>query len=58
MQSEFNLDDIKDMSILIVNKMVEDGLLKDCTDTDDETEFNAQDIIREVLCARFNVEND
>jgi hypothetical protein len=58
MQTEFNLDDIKDMSILIVNKMVEDGLLKDCTDTDDETEFNAQDIIREVLCARFNIEND
>jgi hypothetical protein len=58
MQTEFNLDDIKDVSIIIVNKMVEDGLLKDCTDTDDETEFNAQDIIREVLCARFNIEND
>ena len=52
------LDDIKDLSILIVNKMVEEGILQDCTDTDDQTEFDAQDIIRQVLCRKLNIEND
>jgi len=52
------LDDIKDLSINIVNKMVEQGIIKDCTDTDDETEFYAQDIIREILCEKLNIEND
>jgi hypothetical protein len=52
------LDDIKDLSINIVNKMVEQGIIKDCTDTDDETEFDAQDIIREILCEKLNIEND
>ncbi len=53
-----NLDDIKDLSVVIVGKMVEDGIIPDCTDTDDETEFTAQDIIREVLCEKFGIEND
>lgn len=48
-----SLDDINDLSVVIVNKMVEDGLLPDCTDTDDETEFEAQDIIREALVEFF-----
>jgi hypothetical protein len=52
------LDDIKDLSIIIVNEMVEQGIIKDCTDTDDQTEFDAQDIIREILCNKFNIEND
>lgn len=52
------LDDIKDLSIIIVDKMVEEGILKDCTDTDDQTEFDAQDVIREILCNKFNIEND
>ena len=42
------LDDIKDLSIIIIGKMVEEGIIKDCTDTDDQTEFDAQDIIRDV----------
>ena len=29
------LDDIKDLSIIIVNEMIENGLIKDCTNTDD-----------------------
>lgn len=52
------LDEIKDLSIAIVDKMVNEGIIQDCTDTDDNSEFDAQDIIREILCARFNIEND
>ena len=52
------LDDIKDLSIIIVGKMVEEGIIKDCTNTDDQTEFDAQDVIREILCYKFNIEND
>lgn len=53
-----NLDDIKDVSIQITNKLVELGIIKDCTDTDDETEFIVQDTIREVLCEKLKIEND
>jgi hypothetical protein len=53
-----NLDDIKDLSILIVNTMVEENILPNCTDTEDNTEFDAQDIIRAILCAKFNIQND
>ena len=42
-------DDIKDIAIRIVDKFVDNGLVKDCTDTDDETEFEFQDIIFDVL---------
>jgi hypothetical protein len=52
------LDDIKDLSIIIVRKMVEEGIIKDCMDTEDQTEFDAQDIIREILCEKFNIKND
>jgi hypothetical protein len=52
------LDDIKDLSIIIVGKMVEEGIIKDCTDTDNQTECDAQDVIREILCKKFNIEND
>jgi hypothetical protein len=52
------LDDIKDLSIIIVGKMVEEGIIKDCMDTEDQTEFDAQDIIREILCEKFNIKND
>ena len=53
-----NLDDIKDLSINIIDGLVEEGIIKDCTDTDDQTECEAQDIIIEVLCRVFNIEND
>lgn len=52
------LDEIKDLSIIIVDKMVNEGIIKNCIDTDDQTEFDAQDIIREILCNKFNIEND
>jgi hypothetical protein len=56
--NKINLDYIKDLSLAIVDKMVEQGLIKNCIDTDDMDEFEAQDIIREVLCDKFNIEND
>lgn len=55
---KIDLDYIKDLSITIVDKMVEQGLIKDCIDTDEMDEFDAQDIIREVLCDKFNIKND
>ena len=38
-----------DIAIRIVNELVEQGLVKDCTDTDDWIEFEFQDTIKEVL---------
>ena len=52
------LDEIKDLSVLITGDLVLNGLIKDCTDTDDETEFEVQDQITETLCNRYNVKND
>jgi hypothetical protein len=42
-------DDTRDIAIKIVDKLVAEGLLKDCIDTDDETEFEVQDVIHNVL---------
>ncbi len=42
-------DDIADIALSIVDKMVTEGLIPDCTDTNDGSEFEAQDIIREKL---------
>lgn len=52
------LDDIKDLSVKIVGDLVLKGLVPDCTDTDDETEFEFQDSIVESLCEKFGVENE
>ena len=52
------LEQIKDLSVIIVGDLVLNGLIKDCTDTDDETEFEFQDVIVETLCQRFKVENE
>jgi hypothetical protein len=42
-------DEIKDVSIRITNKLIEMGYVPDCTDTDNEDEFDVQDMIREVI---------
>ncbi len=42
-------DDITDLAIRITNKLIEKGLVPDCTDTDDETEFEFQDAIKEQI---------
>ena len=52
------LEEIKDLSVLIVGDLVLNGIVKNCTDTDDETEFEFQDKIVETLCEKFKVKND
>ena len=42
-------DDIRDIAIRIVDNLVELGYVPDCTDTDDEIEFEVQDMIVEEL---------
>ena len=42
-------NDITDIAISIVDELVEQGLIKDCTDTDDSTEFDFQDAIKDAL---------
>lgn len=38
-------DEIRDTAIRIVDDLVEQGIIKDCTDTDNEEEFDVQDAI-------------
>lgn len=43
-------DDIRDVAIRITDALVKAGLIPDCTDTEEQTEFDVQDIIEtEVL---------
>ena len=50
MEIDSNFDTLTtDIAIRIVDKLVEQGLVKDCTDTNDWTEFEFQDTIKEVL---------
>lgn len=42
-------DKIADIALSIVDRFVESGLCPDCTDTDNDTEFRYQDIIREEI---------
>ena len=38
-------DEIRDTAIKIVDDLVEQGIIKDCTNTENEEEFNVQDVI-------------
>lgn len=51
-------DLIADIALKIVDSLVEQGIVPDCTDTDDDYEFVVQDIIRDILHDQFNVEKD
>jgi hypothetical protein len=42
-------DNINDLSIRITNRLIEMGYVPDCTDTNNEDEFDVQDAIREIL---------
>jgi hypothetical protein len=42
-------DDTRDIAIRIVDELVKQGYVKDCIDTDDETEFEVQDIIHKEI---------
>tara|TARA_R100001224_G_C4015210_1_gene147508 strand:+ start:228 stop:479 length:252 start_codon:yes stop_codon:yes gene_type:complete len=48
-------DDMSDIALAIVDRMVSEGLIPDCIDTDDEQEFEVQDIIREELIKLFKL---
>jgi hypothetical protein len=48
-EKEKHLDDCRDIAIRIVDKLVQEGYVKNCIDTDDETEFEIQDIILNEL---------
>jgi hypothetical protein len=53
-----SIEEIKDLSIRIVGNLVNEGLIKDCTDTDDELEFEIQDEIRLQLALHFGYSED
>jgi hypothetical protein len=42
-------DELRYISIEIVNELISLGYVPDCTDTDDESEFNVQDVIVRIL---------
>ena len=42
-------DDRMDIAIEIVNELIELGYVPDCTDTDNEDEFNVQEVIARIL---------
>jgi len=42
-------DDIRDVAIRIIDELVKCKLVKDCIDSDDETEFEIQDTITKHL---------
>lgn len=48
-------DDATDLAIRIVDHLVEQGMIPDCTDTDDPIEFQYQDEIKSVLIKQFNI---
>jgi hypothetical protein len=42
-------DDRQEIGIAITNKLIEMGFVPDCTDTDDESEFEVQDMVADVI---------
>ncbi len=58
MDKKLTYDDTRDIAIRILDKLVENGFVKDCIDTNDETEFEVQDIIHFELNKYFNVKED
>jgi hypothetical protein len=53
-----DLDDVRDLAIAITNELVNQGIVKDCIDTDDDDEFIVQDTIVQFICKRLNIEED
>ena len=42
-------DDLTDLAIQITNRLIELNYVPDCTDTDDESEFEVQDEVKAIL---------
>jgi hypothetical protein len=49
-------DDVRDLAIRITDALVVAGYVPDCTDSDDQTEFDFQDIISSAIASHFNIE--
>ena len=47
-------DSTRDIAIRCVDRLVKEGYVKDCTDTNDETEFSVQDIIHDEINKPIN----
>lgn len=47
------VDDVRDIAINIVDNFVAEGLVPDCTDTDDQDEFLYQDSVFDTLMHRW-----
>jgi len=58
MKEQLTYDDTRDISIKILDKLVINGFVKDCIDTNDETEFDVQDLIHSELNKYFNVKEE
>lgn len=50
---KLSIDQINDLKYAIVNQLVEDGVLKDCTDTDEQDEVIAENGVFVVLTNRL-----
>jgi len=50
-----NVDEINDLKYAITNKLVEEGIINDCTDTDNDAEVNTENAIEEILIEFFNI---
>jgi hypothetical protein len=48
-------DDVTDIAVRIVNQLVQQGFVPDCNDTDDETEFAIQDLIRAEIVSTLSL---
>jgi hypothetical protein len=58
MENIVTYDDTRDVAIRVLDKLVELGFVPDCTDTDDETEFNVQDLIHDEINAVLGIDDD
>ncbi len=51
-------DDLTDLKYLITQKLVEEGLIPDCTDNDKEEEVDCENAIQEVFEQFFQITFD
>jgi hypothetical protein len=58
MENIVTYDDTRDVAIRVLYKLVKLGFVPDCTDTDDETEFNVQDLIHDEINAVLGIDDD
>lgn len=52
---KFTEDEIRDIAIRITDKLVELGFVPNCIDSDDESEFEVQDVITEEITKSINL---